>query len=53
MAIASEVLNVHAGPVAVPCYQGNRVVVARLGHYLLKSQRLTSEATADYPDYHL
>ncbi|MHB1321976.1 MAG: hypothetical protein ACYCY0_10510 [Acidithiobacillus ferrivorans] len=49
MAIASEVLNAHAGLVAISCYQGNRVVVAPLGHYLLKSHRLTAEAIADYP----
>ncbi|WP_232821519.1 LysR substrate-binding domain-containing protein [Acidithiobacillus ferrivorans] len=49
MAIATEALNVHAGLVAIPCYQWNRVVIAPLGHYLLKSQRLTLEAIADYP----
>ena len=30
MAIATEALNVHAGLAAIPCYQGNRVVIAPL-----------------------
>ncbi|MHB8236126.1 MAG: hypothetical protein ACYDDD_01495 [Acidithiobacillus ferrivorans] len=43
------VMRIWLLPVVIPCYQGQGVVITRLGYHVLKSHRLTAEAIADYP----
>jgi LysR family cys regulon transcriptional activator len=47
--VATEQIAEHAALVALPCYQWNRCVVVRPRHPLLKLERLTLEAIAEYP----
>lgn len=49
LCIATERIAEHPALVALPCYQWNRCVVVPPRHALLKAERLTLEAIAQYP----
>ena len=49
VAIATETISSYNGLVALPCYQWNRIVVAPIGHPILKERPLTLERIAAYP----
>ncbi|SOD41370.1 HTH-type transcriptional regulator CysB [Nitrosovibrio sp. Nv4] len=49
IAIATEAIELFAELVMLPCYQWNRCIVVPPRHPLLKLQKLTLEALAEYP----
>lgn len=49
LAIATEALDRYPDLVMLPCYQWNRVLVAPVGHPVLKVRQLTLDVLAGYP----